>query len=54
MQKTEALGAMALFADQIDFISKVAKTEAESCPLIDARFNFACDFDGHKWFRKRK
>jgi integrase len=44
----------ALFADQTDFISKVAKTEAEACVLIDAGFDFVCDFDGHKLFRKRK
>ena len=34
--------------------SKVAKTEAEACILIDAEFVFVCDFDGHKLFRKRK
>ena len=44
----------ALFNDQTDFISKVAKTEAEACVLIDAEFEFVCDFDGHKLFRKRK
>ncbi len=44
----------ALFADQTDFISKVAKTEAEACVLIDAGFDFVCDFDGHKLFKKRK
>jgi integrase len=44
----------ALFNDQTDFISKVAKTEAEACLLIDAGFDFVCDFDGHKLFRKRK
>ena len=44
----------ALFADQTDFISKVAKTEVEACVFIDAGFDFVCDFDGHKLFRKRK
>lgn len=44
----------ALFQDQVDFISKVAKTEAEACVLIEAGFDFVCDFDGHKLFRKRK
>ena len=43
-----------LFKDQIDFVSKVAKTEAEACVLIEAGFEFVCDFDGHKLFRKRK
>jgi integrase len=44
----------ALFKDEIDYISKVAKTEAEACVLIEAGFDFVCDFDGHKLFRKRK
>ncbi len=44
----------ALFQDQVDFVSKVAKTEAEACVLIEAGFEFVCDFDGHKLFRKRK
>jgi hypothetical protein len=43
-----------LSQDQIDFISKIAKTEAETCLLIEAGFDFVCDFDGHKLFRKRK
>jgi len=44
----------ALFKDEIDYISKVAKTEAEACVLIESGFDFVCDFDGHKIFRKRK
>jgi len=44
----------ALFKDEIDYISKVAKTEAEACVLIESGFDFVCDFDGHKLFRKRK
>lgn len=44
----------ALFADQVDFISKIAKTEKEACECIEAGFEFVCDFDGHKLFRKRK
>ncbi|MDR2204274.1 MAG: tyrosine-type recombinase/integrase [Nitrososphaerota archaeon] len=43
----------ALFKDEIDYVSKVAKTEAEACLLIEAGFDFVCDFDGHKLFRKR-
>ena len=43
----------ALFKDEVDYISKVAKTEAEACLLIEAGFEFVCDFDGHKLFRKR-
>ncbi len=44
----------ALFNHQSSLFSKVAKTEAEACVLIDAEFVFVCDFDGHKLFRKRK
>jgi integrase len=44
----------ALFKDEIDYISKVAKTEADACVLIEAGFDYICDFDGHKLFRKKK
>ena len=44
----------ALFKDEIDYVSKVAKTEGEACVLIEAGFEFVCDFDGHKLFRKKK
>jgi integrase len=44
----------ALFKDEIDYTSKVAKTEAEACVLIEAGFEFVCDFDGHKLFKKKK
>jgi integrase len=44
----------ALFKDEIDYVSKVAKSENEACVLIEAGFDFVCDFDGHKLFRKRK
>jgi hypothetical protein len=44
----------ALFADQIDFVSKIATTEKEACQLIEAGFDFVCDFEGHKLFKKRK
>lgn len=43
-----------LFKDEIEYISKVAKTEGEACTLIDAGFDFVCDFNGNKFFRKRK
>jgi integrase len=43
----------ALFKDEVDYISKVAKTEAEACLLIETGFEFVCDFDGHKLFKKR-
>ena len=43
-----------LFKDEIEYISKVAKTEGEACGLIDAGFDFVCDFNGNKLFRKRE
>ena len=43
-----------LFIDQVEYISKVAKTESEACAVIDAGFDFVCDFNGNKLFRKRK
>ncbi len=43
-----------LFKGEIDYISKVAKTENEACLLIEAGFEFVCDFNGNKLFKKRK
>ena len=44
----------ALFQGVVDDISKVAKTESEVCKLIEDGFEFVCDFQGDKVFRKRK
>ena len=44
----------ALFKGSIDYISKVAKTENETCKLVEEGFEFVCDFQGSKIFRKRK
>ena len=46
--------AEALFKDQQEYVSKVAKTEKDACALIDAGFEFVCDFNQNKIFRKRK
>ena len=43
-----------LFKDEIEFISKVAKTENEICSLVEAGFEYVCEFNGHKIFRKKK
>jgi integrase len=43
-----------LFKDQQEYVSKVAKTETDVCALIDAGFDYVCDYEGHKVFRKRK
>ncbi len=39
-----------LFKDQIEYVSKVAKTEGEACTLMEAGFEFVCDFNGNKIF----
>jgi hypothetical protein len=44
----------ALFQGAVDYISKVGKTEAEICKLVEDGFEYVCDFQGNKIFRKRK
>ena len=44
----------ALFQGEFEYISKVAKTEAEICSLFEAGFEYITDFEGSKMFRKRK
>jgi len=43
-----------LFRDQQEYVSKVAKTEKDACTLIDAGFEYVCDFDNARIFRKKK
>ena len=43
-----------LFKDQQEYISKVAKTPKDACSLIEAGFEYVCDVDDAKIFRKRK
>jgi len=37
-----------------DFTASVAHSEEEACKLIEAGFDFVCDYNGNKIFRKRK
>jgi integrase len=37
-----------------DYIAKVAHSEQEVCQLIEAGFEFVCDYEDSKVFRKRK
>jgi hypothetical protein len=37
-----------------EYICKVAKNVEEASPLIEVGFEYVCDFDGAKLFRKRK
>ncbi len=43
-----------LFKNEVEYVSKVAKTEGEACVLVEAGFDFVCDINGHKLFRKKK
>jgi hypothetical protein len=43
-----------LFKGEIEYVSRVAKSEGESCLLIEAGFDFVCDFNGNKLLRKKK
>jgi len=37
-----------------EYVSKVAKTVEEACQLVEAGFEYVCEMDGVKIFRKRK
>lgn len=37
-----------------DYVSKVANTIEEACELVEAGFEYVCDIEGTKIFRKRK
>ena len=37
-----------------DYTAKIAHSEQEVCQLIESGFEFVCDYEGNKVFRKRK
>ena len=37
-----------------EYLRKVARTEKEACDLIEAGFEYVCNFDDASIFRKRK
>jgi len=37
-----------------DFTANVAHSEEEACKLVEAGFEYVCDFNESKIFRKRK
>jgi len=43
-----------MFKDQQEYISKVARNLKETCTLVEAGFEYVCDLDGVKIFRKPK
>ena len=45
---------LAEFEEEDEYVSKVATTVEEACQLVEADFEYVCDIDGVKLFRKRK
>jgi hypothetical protein len=43
-----------LFKGEQEYGSKVAKTTTDTCALVEAGFEYVCDFDNARIFRKRK
>jgi hypothetical protein len=43
-----------LFKGEQEYVSKVAKNTADTCALVEAGFEYVCDFNLAKIFRKRK
>ena len=37
-----------------DYTAKIAHSEQEVCQLIEAGFDFVCDYEGNKVFRKAR
>ena len=40
--------------DQQEYISKVAKNTVDACALVDAGFEFVCDFEGDKNLQEKE
>jgi len=40
--------------DEDEYVSRVARTTTDACQLVDAGFEYVCDIQGDKIFRKRK
>jgi integrase len=53
IQNTLIYTQLVSFKDE-EFTAKVATTEQEVCQLVEAGFEYVCDYNGHKIFRKRK
>ena len=45
---------MVNFGPDDEYVSKVAKTVKEAQELVEAGFDYVCDVEGYKIFRKRK
>jgi hypothetical protein len=53
IQNTLKYAQLIEFKDE-ECTAKVAASEKEACALIEAGFEFVCDYNGNKIFRKRK
>jgi hypothetical protein len=42
------------FQEDDSFVSKVARTVEETCQLVELGFEYVCDMDNAKIFKKRK
>jgi hypothetical protein len=42
------------FKDQQEYVSNVAKNEKDACALVEAGFEYVCDFNNVKIFKKQK
>jgi len=40
--------------EEDEFTARVDHSEKDACDLVEAGFQFVCDFNGNKIFRKRK
>ena len=40
--------------EEDEFTARVAHSEKEACKLVEAGFEYVCDFNGTKIFRKHK
>ena len=47
-------GARVNFKEKDEFVCKVATTNEEIAQLIEAGFEYVCEDNGAKFFRKRK
>ena len=41
-------------SEEDEFTARVAHSEKEACTLVEAGFEYVCDFNGTKIFRKHK
>lgn len=50
----DPLVALLINFDKVEYTFKIPRTVEEASQLIESGFDFVCDLDGCKLFRKRK